>query len=348
MPELSLPTVRVRLSFLAAMAEFESEGRGGAYDDTMIGGEIRGYGPGWATREGFEEYVRWPANSAWYARYRVICHDRARSGSDASAGSGTDIQVQPVTGPSSAPGPGAPGSMNSARSTPRPIRFRTKRSPAKLPSISPRSAEACPASTASYASALQRTSVASTMVMHHTASPMSANACGRSPAFTLASRSVVWRIPMTDHWSALTLTAGSSPCSRFHATVQPPEQNRACSRRGVNAVPHCSQFRVSVTQPDYASTRVRRRTKRRGHWRAVRDLVAALPDLDPTDAKRPRPAPPCAPLTRGTSAAWLRLGERRPVATQRARRGPVHRRRGRPDPAHGMDRRGQEWAERIR
>jgi predicted acetyltransferase len=59
MPELSSPTARVRLSFLAAMAEFESEGRGGAYDDTMIGGEIRGYGPSWTTREGFEEYVRW-------------------------------------------------------------------------------------------------------------------------------------------------------------------------------------------------------------------------------------------------------------------------------------------------
>jgi predicted acetyltransferase len=59
MPELSPPTVRVRLSFLAAIAEFESEGRGGADDGTMIGGEIHGYGPSWATREGFEEYVRW-------------------------------------------------------------------------------------------------------------------------------------------------------------------------------------------------------------------------------------------------------------------------------------------------
>jgi hypothetical protein len=52
MPELSPPTVRVHLSFLAAMAEFESEGRGGADDDTMIGGEICGYGPSWATRKG--------------------------------------------------------------------------------------------------------------------------------------------------------------------------------------------------------------------------------------------------------------------------------------------------------
>ncbi len=59
MPDLSPPTGRVRLSFLAAMAEFQSEGRGGADDDTMLGGEIRGYGSSWATGEGFEEYVRW-------------------------------------------------------------------------------------------------------------------------------------------------------------------------------------------------------------------------------------------------------------------------------------------------
>jgi predicted acetyltransferase len=59
MPELSPPTLSVRVSFLAAMAEFESEGRGGAGDDTMIGSEIRGYRPSWATHEGFEQYVRW-------------------------------------------------------------------------------------------------------------------------------------------------------------------------------------------------------------------------------------------------------------------------------------------------
>jgi predicted acetyltransferase len=59
MPELILPAPRVRLSFLAAMAEFDSEGRGGADDDTMLGTEVRGYGPSWATSDGFEEYVRW-------------------------------------------------------------------------------------------------------------------------------------------------------------------------------------------------------------------------------------------------------------------------------------------------
>ena len=48
---------------------------------------------------------------------------------------GTDFQVQDVTGAS--PSPGRSGSMNSARSTSWPIRFRTKRSPAKVSSISP-------------------------------------------------------------------------------------------------------------------------------------------------------------------------------------------------------------------
>ena len=59
MPELSPPTLSVRVSFLAAMAEFGSEGRGGADDDTMLGSEVRGYGASWAACEGFEEYVRW-------------------------------------------------------------------------------------------------------------------------------------------------------------------------------------------------------------------------------------------------------------------------------------------------
>src|SRR5262245_333304 len=59
MPELCAPTVRVRLSFLAAMAEFESDGRGGADDESMLGSEIRGYGPTWAVHEGFVEYVQW-------------------------------------------------------------------------------------------------------------------------------------------------------------------------------------------------------------------------------------------------------------------------------------------------
>jgi hypothetical protein len=94
--------------------------------------------------------------------------------------------------------------------------------------------------------------VASTIVTHHTASPITASARGRSDALTLGSRSVVSRIAVMDQSSALTWAAGSLVVSRFHATRQRAEQNRACSRRGENALPHCSQFRTSVTGPCYA------------------------------------------------------------------------------------------------
>lgn len=57
MPELVRPTTKVRESFLAAMAEFRAEGRGGADDDTMIGSEHRAYGATWDTPEGFAAYV---------------------------------------------------------------------------------------------------------------------------------------------------------------------------------------------------------------------------------------------------------------------------------------------------
>lgn len=60
MAELSMPTVRVRRSFLAAMTEFRSEGRGSSTDGTMIGNEIRQFGHSWsATPDGFASYVEW-------------------------------------------------------------------------------------------------------------------------------------------------------------------------------------------------------------------------------------------------------------------------------------------------
>lgn len=59
MPELSPPTPRVRTSFLAAMEEFQAEGRGGPGDNSMIGGEIRLYGGRWAEPGVFGEYVGW-------------------------------------------------------------------------------------------------------------------------------------------------------------------------------------------------------------------------------------------------------------------------------------------------
>ena len=57
MAQLSLPTVRVRRSFLAAMAEFGGEGRGSGLDQTMIGREIREFGTRWSSPDGFAAYV---------------------------------------------------------------------------------------------------------------------------------------------------------------------------------------------------------------------------------------------------------------------------------------------------
>ena len=57
MPRLELPGSHVHTSFLAAMAEFQAEGRGGADDHSMVGGEIRGFSEIWDTREGFAKYV---------------------------------------------------------------------------------------------------------------------------------------------------------------------------------------------------------------------------------------------------------------------------------------------------
>jgi|SRR5581483_4210952 len=57
MPRLSLPVVDVHESFIAAMAELQAEGRGEPDDDSMVGREIRQFGPTWHTPEGFAAYV---------------------------------------------------------------------------------------------------------------------------------------------------------------------------------------------------------------------------------------------------------------------------------------------------
>jgi len=57
MAELSVPTVRVQRSFLAAMAEFRSDGRGDAADTSSIGNELREFGPSWTSPDGFARYV---------------------------------------------------------------------------------------------------------------------------------------------------------------------------------------------------------------------------------------------------------------------------------------------------
>jgi predicted acetyltransferase len=54
---LAVPDPALRPSFLEAMEEFAAEGRGGPDDDSMIGYEIRTYGPSWSTPEGFGEYL---------------------------------------------------------------------------------------------------------------------------------------------------------------------------------------------------------------------------------------------------------------------------------------------------
>ena len=59
MAQLILPTPAVHASFLAAMAEFEAEGRGGPNDDTMLGTQMRENAARWGTPAGFEAFVRW-------------------------------------------------------------------------------------------------------------------------------------------------------------------------------------------------------------------------------------------------------------------------------------------------
>lgn len=56
-PTLSEPRVEVHRSFLAAMAEFRGEGRGGADDHTMVGEDHREWAATWETPAAFARYV---------------------------------------------------------------------------------------------------------------------------------------------------------------------------------------------------------------------------------------------------------------------------------------------------
>src|SRR5215831_3976452 len=91
------------------------------------------------------------------------------------------------------------------------------------------------------------------MVTHHTASPIAANARGRSHTVTSASRPATSPIAVTDHRSALAAAAGSPICPRFHTTRHGTQQNRACSRRGTNTAPHWAHWRLSAINPCYAA-----------------------------------------------------------------------------------------------
>ena len=84
------------------------------------------------------------------------------------------------------------------------------------------------------------------MVTHHTASLITANPLARSQSVVRRSRPVVSRIAVMDQSSAPVSAGGSLALCRFQATRQRAEQNRACSRRGANDVPHCSQILVSA------------------------------------------------------------------------------------------------------
>jgi hypothetical protein len=59
MPELILPDPAVQRSFLAAMAEFQAEGRGGPDDNSMLGREIYRWTDRWDDPAEFAAYVRW-------------------------------------------------------------------------------------------------------------------------------------------------------------------------------------------------------------------------------------------------------------------------------------------------
>jgi len=85
-----------------------------------------------------------------------------------------------------------------------------------------------------------------------TASLLTATALAPSQPPAGRRRSVVSLMAMTDQSSAPVSAGGSLAWRRFQATRQRGEQNRACSRRGANDVPHCSQFRVSATSQCYA------------------------------------------------------------------------------------------------
>ncbi|MGK5532725.1 GNAT family N-acetyltransferase [Streptomyces sp. URMC 129] len=66
MPQLVVPTTAVHASFLAAIEEFEAEGRGTPQDNSMLGRDIAVYGPRWRDPAVFAEYVeRTIADARW-------------------------------------------------------------------------------------------------------------------------------------------------------------------------------------------------------------------------------------------------------------------------------------------
>lgn len=64
MPHLEAPDERHRTSFLAAMAEFRAEGRGGAGDISSIGADLRERWGKWDSAAGFADYLAALRNEA--------------------------------------------------------------------------------------------------------------------------------------------------------------------------------------------------------------------------------------------------------------------------------------------
>jgi predicted acetyltransferase len=64
MPDLTLPDVHVRESFVDAMEEFRREGRGVEHDGTVTGSMIRDFSPGWETPAGFDAFIGWLSSLA--------------------------------------------------------------------------------------------------------------------------------------------------------------------------------------------------------------------------------------------------------------------------------------------
>src|ERR1700677_4370182 len=118
------------------------------------------------------------------------------------------------------------------------------------------------------------------MVTHHTTSPITANPWAWSRPPPRISRSVVSRIAVMDQSSGPVSAGRSLAFWRFHATRQRAEQNRACSRRGANTVPHCSQSRVSAIT-DYVTRNGTVLRAVGGYGRRVPDAIFAHPRLAP-------------------------------------------------------------------
>ncbi len=90
------------------------------------------------------------------------------------------------------------------------------------------------------------------MVTHHVASLTATAACRGSRLRARASRPVASDIAVSDQSSAAPDTSECRAFALFHASRHSAEQNRECSRRGTNSLPHSSHRRTSDIRPWYA------------------------------------------------------------------------------------------------